>query len=119
MPSGLRLSSGSISRAGMTSIARPTGSAPRLSAARIILRGSCPRLEGSAAPRHSRAPEAQEDAVAIELWTWNTPNGRKISAALEEMELPYTVRPVDITKGGQFDPAFLRISPNNKIPAII
>jgi len=57
--------------------------------------------------------------MPIELWAWNTPNGRKISVALEEMALPYTVRPVDISKGAQFDPDFLAISPNNKIPAII
>ena len=55
----------------------------------------------------------------IELHTWNTPNGRKISVALEEMALPYSVHIVDITKDQQFDPAFLKISPNNKIPAII
>ena len=55
----------------------------------------------------------------IELHTWNTPNGRKISVALEEMGLAYTVHPVDITKGQQHDPAFLAISPNNKIPAIV
>jgi GSH-dependent disulfide-bond oxidoreductase len=57
--------------------------------------------------------------MAIELWTWNTPNGRKISVALEEMGLPYAVRTVDISKGEQFQPAFLKISPNNRIPAII
>jgi GST-like protein len=55
----------------------------------------------------------------IELHTWNTPNGRKISVALEEMELPYSVHTVDITKGEQHAPAFLKISPNNRIPAII
>ena len=55
----------------------------------------------------------------IELHTWNTPNGRKISVALEEMNLPYTVRTVDITKDEQFRPDFLAISPNNRIPAII
>ena len=55
----------------------------------------------------------------IELHTWNTPNGRKISVALEEMALPYRVVPVDISKGAQFAPDFLAISPNNKIPAII
>jgi len=57
--------------------------------------------------------------MAIEFWTWNTPNGRKISVALEEMGLPYTVHPVNISKGEQFDPAFLKISPNNRIPAIV
>ena len=55
----------------------------------------------------------------IELWTWNTPNGRKITVVLEEMGLPYVVHPVDIGKGEQFKPEFLRISPNNRIPAII
>ena len=54
----------------------------------------------------------------IELHTWNTPNGRKVSVALEEMGLPYTVRTVDITKDEQFRPEFLAISPNNRIPAI-
>ena len=57
--------------------------------------------------------------MAIEFFTWNTPNGRKISAALEEMELPYVVHPVDITRGDQFAEAFLKISPNNRIPAIV
>jgi GST-like protein len=57
--------------------------------------------------------------MPIELYTYNTPNGRKISVALEEMDLAYTVKVVDITKGQQFDPAFLKISPNNKIPAIV
>jgi len=55
----------------------------------------------------------------IELHTWNTPNGRKVSIALEEMELPYRVKVVDITKEQQFEPSFLEISPNNRIPAII
>jgi GST-like protein len=55
----------------------------------------------------------------IDLYTWSTPNGRKISIALEEMALPYRVFPVDIGKDEQFKPEFLAISPNNKIPAII
>ncbi len=55
----------------------------------------------------------------IELWTWNTPNGRKISAALEEMGLPYKVVTVNISKDEQFNPEFLAFSPNNRIPAII
>ena len=57
--------------------------------------------------------------MTIELHTWNTPNGRKISVALEEMGLPYTVHTVDISKDQQFAPAFLEISPNNRIPAIV
>ncbi|WP_425375170.1 glutathione S-transferase family protein [Methylobacterium nonmethylotrophicum] len=55
----------------------------------------------------------------IQLYAWDTPNGRKISVALEEMGLTYRVEPVDITKGRQFEPAFLAISPNNRIPAIV
>lgn len=55
----------------------------------------------------------------IELYTWPTPNGRKVSIALEEFGLPYTVHPVDIGAGEQHAPEFLRISPNGKIPAIV
>jgi GSH-dependent disulfide-bond oxidoreductase len=57
--------------------------------------------------------------MTIELHTWNTPNGRKISVALEEMALPYIVKTVNIGKGEQHAPEFLRISPNNRIPAIV
>src|SRR6202171_6029609 len=57
--------------------------------------------------------------MTIELHTWNTPNGRKISVALEEMGLPYKVFPINITKGEQMAPDFLSLSPNNKIPAIV
>lgn len=55
----------------------------------------------------------------IDLYTWATPNGRKVSIALEEFGLDYEVHPVNIAKDEQFDPEFLRISPNNKIPAIV
>lgn len=55
----------------------------------------------------------------IDLYTWPTPNGRKVSIALEEFGLDYRVHPVNILKNEQFDPEFLKISPNNKIPAII
>src|SRR6201996_2099581 len=57
--------------------------------------------------------------MPLELWAFNTPNGRKISVALEEMDLPYQVKVVNISKGEQHAPDFLRISPNNKIPAIV
>ncbi len=57
--------------------------------------------------------------MTIDLYTWNTPNGRKISVALEEMGLPYKVHPINIGKGEQHAPEFLKISPNNRIPAII
>jgi len=55
----------------------------------------------------------------IHLHTWTTPNGRKIPILLEELGLPYEVHPVDIGKDEQFSPQFLKISPNNKIPAIV
>ena len=55
----------------------------------------------------------------IELYYWPTPNGRKISIFLEEAALPYSVHPVDIGNGEQFKPEFLKISPNNKVPAIV
>ncbi|XDZ64863.1 glutathione binding-like protein [Alphaproteobacteria bacterium LSUCC0684] len=55
----------------------------------------------------------------IDLYYWPTPNGHKITIALEEMGLDYTIKPVNIGKGEQFDPAFLAFSPNNRMPAII
>ena len=55
----------------------------------------------------------------IDLYTWSTPNGRKISIMLEELGLEYTVKPINIIKNEQFSDSFLKISPNNKIPAII
>ncbi|MDP5366978.1 MAG: glutathione S-transferase N-terminal domain-containing protein [Paracoccaceae bacterium] len=55
----------------------------------------------------------------IDLYTWTTPNGRKVSILLEELGLPYTAHAVNIGKDEQFAPDFLKISPNNKIPAIV
>ena len=55
----------------------------------------------------------------IDLYYWPTPNGWKISIALEELGLPYTVKPVNIGRGEQFMPEFLAISPNNRIPALV
>jgi GST-like protein len=55
----------------------------------------------------------------IDLYTWTTPNGRKVSIMLEECALPYRVHPVNIGKGEQFTPEYTAISPNNLIPAIV
>jgi GST-like protein len=55
----------------------------------------------------------------IDLYFWDTPNGQKISIALEELDLHYRIVPVDIGKGEQFSPEFLAISPNNRIPALV
>ena len=55
----------------------------------------------------------------IDLYTWHTPNGRKVSIMLEEIGIPYNVFSINIAKDEQFQPHFLKISPNNRIPAII
>jgi GSH-dependent disulfide-bond oxidoreductase len=63
--------------------------------------------------------KARKAPKPITLYYWPTPNGHKISIMLEELGVPYEVHPVNIGKGEQFDPAFLKISPNNRIPAIV
>jgi GST-like protein len=55
----------------------------------------------------------------IDLFYWPTPNGWKVSIALEELELSYTLRPVDITRGAQLTPEFLALNPNHRMPAIV
>ena len=55
----------------------------------------------------------------IDLYTWHTPNGRKVSIMLEEIGIPYEVHSINIAKDEQFEPHFLNICPNNKIPAIV
>ncbi len=57
--------------------------------------------------------------MTIDLYTWATPNGRKVSVMLEEVGLPYKEHAINISKGEQFQPDFLKISPNNRIPAIV
>jgi GST-like protein len=73
---------------------------------------------GERSPRDAGFENREDDSM-IDLYTWCTPNGFKVSIALEELELPYRVVPVDISAGAQFTPEFLAISPNNKIPAIV
>jgi GST-like protein len=65
------------------------------------------------------ATHDSEDIIVIDLHTWTTPNGRKASIMLEEIGLPYKVHAIDISKDEQFAPAFLKIAPNNRIPAIV
>lgn len=55
----------------------------------------------------------------ITLYTWSTPNGRKVSIALEELALPYEVKPIDITRNEQCSPDFIALNPNHKIPVIV
>ncbi len=71
-------------------------------------------------PRKSAVKKSPKKPVKpIALYYWPTPNGWKISIALEEMKLPYVLKPVNIGKGEQFESAFLKISPNNRMPAIV
>ena len=55
----------------------------------------------------------------IDLYTWHTPNGRKVSIMLEEIGIDYNVHSINIAKDEQFQPHFLEVSPNNRIPAIV
>lgn len=55
----------------------------------------------------------------IDLYSWDTSNGRKVTILLEELQLEHIFHPIDITRGAQYEPSFLSISPNNKIPAIV
>ena len=71
----------------------------------------------TAAPK--RAAPNKSSKKPIEMYYWPTPNGWKVSIMLEECALPYTMVPVNIGKGEQFEPEFLRISPNNRMPAIV
>ena len=76
------------------------------------------KTKSKAAPKPARAVAASVKKP-IDLYYWPTPNGYKITIMLEECRLPYVVRPVNISKGDQFKPEFLVISPNNRMPAIV
>jgi GSH-dependent disulfide-bond oxidoreductase len=69
--------------------------------------------------RGERPASRRRSPMPIDLYFWPTPNGWKISIMLEECGLPYTVIPVNISRGDQFEPDFLKISPNNRMPAIV
>src|SRR5262249_28723080 len=77
------------------------------------------RVQPQVARDRRSAASSQKDFAVIDLYTWTTPNGRKASIALEEFGLPYSAHAIDIGKGEQFTPEFLKISPNNRIPAIV
>src|SRR5258708_4131332 len=74
--------------------------------------------KAAAKPKTAKTAPARKPRP-IELYYWPTPNGWKISIMLEECKLPYTMVPVNIGKGEQFTPQFLKISPNNRMPAIV
>src|SRR5229473_2464588 len=90
--------------------------------ARITKTPSRKQALGGKARRVSKSVEPARRASKnkpIDLYYWPTPNGWKITIMLEECSLPYTVIPVDISKGDQFKPQFLAVSPNNRMPAIV
>jgi GST-like protein len=87
------------------------GRAAPLRRAKSRRRSPAPQTAGRTGARSTRTP--------IDLYFWPTPNGWKITVMLEECGLPYNVIPVDISKGDQFKPEFLAISPNNRMPAIV
>ena len=79
-----------------------------------------PAMAPAAPKENSPFQSSNEDHVTvIDLYTWSTPNGRKVSIALEEFGLEYETHPINIGADEQFHPDFLKISPNNKIPAIV
>jgi GST-like protein len=77
------------------------------------------RVKAKSKPAKKKSAAKARPAKPIELYYWPTPNGFKISIMLEECGLPYTMIPVNISKGEQFNPDFLKISPNNRMPAIV
>src|SRR5689334_9900668 len=80
-----------------------------------------PRRKTQKAPKATKARKTAKarQSKPIDFYFWTTPNGVKISIMLEECRLPYRVLPVNISKGDQFEPEFLEISANNRIPAIV
>jgi GST-like protein len=77
-----------------------------------------PPFRPAARHRIVESPDRRR-TVMIDLYTWGTPNGRKVSIMLEETGLPYRVHPIDISKGQQHEAAFQAINPNGKIPALV
>ncbi len=109
-----------MSGASARSRAKPARKGPAKSKARKPAAASArrtPRAKGTA--KLSKPVKATKQTRPIDLYYWPTPNGWKISIMLEECRLPYTVHPVNISQGEQFEPRFLAISPNNRIPAIV
>jgi len=92
----------------------------RKAAKKLAAKSKAGRAKKSKVKRAGKKPRAPaKQTKPIELWYWATPNGFKISIMLEECRLPYTMIPVNISKGEQFKPEFLKIAPNNRMPAIV
>lgn len=84
-----------------------------------MARGRSKRSASKKAKTKTSKRKVTKTAKPIELYYWPTPNGFKISIMLEECGLSYVMKPVNISKGEQFNPDFLKIAPNNRMPAII
>jgi GSH-dependent disulfide-bond oxidoreductase len=100
----------------MTRTAKPSKVKARKAAPGVVRRAAT--KTGAPKRKTTKAPVPRRGAP-IAVYYWPTPNGWKISIMLEECGLPYVVHPIDISKGDQFAPHFLAISPNNRIPAIV
>jgi len=87
--------------------------------ARKKVRQNLKSKPAAAKSKAKKSKPAVKAAKPIDLYYWPTPNGFKISIMLEECKLPYNLKPVNISKGEQFNPDFLKISPNNRMPAIV
>src|SRR5580658_852546 len=64
-------------------------------------------------------PNSRGEFAMLDLYYWPTPNGKKVTILLEELGVPYTIKPIRIAQGDQFAPDFLKISPNNRMPALV
>ncbi len=106
-----------MSRAPARSRAKPARKSPAKSKARKPTAASAKRMPRAKVT--AKSFKAAKQTKPIDLYYWPTPNGWKISIMLEECGLAYTVHPVNISQGEQFEPRFLAISPNNRIPAIV
>src|SRR5262245_31348386 len=84
-----------------------------------MARGKSRRSAAKATRTKTQKKKSAKSAKPIELYYWPTPNGFKVSIMLEECGLPYVMKPVNIAKGEQFNPDFLKIAPNNRMPAIV
>src|SRR5262249_17291012 len=107
------------------------GAAAKLFIRGLASRALIPHLLPNTGRKRTMAPKPKKStrkpvkkakaskARPIRLYYWSTPNGHKISIMLEELGVPYELHPININKGEQFAPGFLKISPNNRIPAIL
>src|SRR5262245_13064956 len=85
----------------------------------IMARAKSKRSAAKAAKAKTTKKKSGKSDKPIELYYWPTPNGFKSASRLEECRLPYVMKPVNISKGEQFNPDSLKIAPNNRLPAII